>query len=237
MDVKKEILLIEDEPTWQALLLQTLTPQYHIAVAPTLKDAKAALTKNRADLILLDFYLPDGNGFEMIDHLKTDEQLKKIPVILLTSESAVQIKVRSFSEGVYDFITKPFEAVELHARIASHLGRSEEINSATKAPTQVGAIHLDTEAKSIAIKAGNQSNALNLSPIEFKILQYLITHHGKARTREQLAKNVWNRKFFQSRTIDRHMSSIRKKLGAHAHYLQTVSQGGYRFTAQKPEDV
>ncbi len=230
MGLLKKLLIVEDEPTCQILLTQALATKYKLEVASSLTRAKGFLKVETPDLILLDFHLPDGNAFELIEFLKDSEALCAVPIILLTQESAVQIKVRSFAEGVYDFVTKPFNAAELNARIEAHLSRAQIVQSTHYKAQKVGDIELDSEAQSISIKKVGQESTLNLSPIEFKILQYLINHSGKVRTREQLALVVWKRKYFQSRTIDRHISSIRKKLGTSADCLQTVSQGGYRLT-------
>lgn len=236
MDSTKRILIVEDEPTCQILLTQTLAFKFQLELAATITRAKELLLKHKPELVLLDFYLPDGDAFELIEFIKSTEELSTIPIILLTQESAVQIKVKSFSEGVYDFVTKPFDSAELLARIESHLARAEELKAATYKAQQLGDLVLDAEAKSVSFKSGNQLCPLNLSPIEFKILQCLMANSNKVRTREQLALAAWKRKFFQSRTIDRHISSIRKKLGPCSNYLQTVSQGGYRLSeAHTPE--
>ena len=229
MSTLKKLLVVEDEPTSQIILSQLLTPKFQLEVAPNLGRAKILLSKQRPDLILLDFHLPDGDGFDLIHFMKDSEFLAQVPIILLTQESAVQIKVRSFSEGVYDFITKPFEPAELLARIAAHLTRAENIQITDLKSQKVGNLELDVHGQKISLNVGNQLSQLKLSPIEFKILQFLMRHSGRVTSREQLAKGVWQKQFFQSRTIDRHISSIRKKLGPCAPYLQTVSQGGYRL--------
>lgn len=235
MDLTKQILVIEDEPTSQTIITQSLASKYQLQIAPNLERAKERLRTQKPDLILLDFYLPDGDGFDMIQYLKNFETLSNIPIILLTQESGVKIKVRSFSEGVYDFITKPFEPTELIARIDSHLLRFTESNDIVQNLESVGDLVLDNQAQRISLKKGEDTKPLRLTPIEFKILQYLIHHSGKVRSREQLAMIVWKRKYFQSRTIDRHISSIRKKLGIYSSYLQTVSQGGYLLSHNLPE--
>lgn len=231
----KKILVVEDEPTCQIMLTQALAFKYQLELASTIERAKDLLLKAKPDLILLDFYLPDGDAFNLIEFTKSTEALTSIPIILLTQETKLQIKVRSFSEGVYDFMTKPFEPAELLARIDSHLARAEELKAVVNEVKQVGDLLLDAEAKSVSFISGDQLSPLNLSPIEFKILCCLMTNSNKVRTREQLALAAWKRKFFQSRTIDRHISSLRKKLGPCSNYLQTVSQGGYRLSPLPPE--
>lgn len=231
MKTEKRILVIEDEPTCQILITQTLAFKYQLELAATIARAKDLLEKQKPDLILLDFNLPDGDAFDLINFVKSKDLLAETPIILLTQESGVQIKVRSFSEGVYDFVTKPFESAELLARIDSHLSRSEVVQLTKSKSQQVGDLLLDTAAVRISFKAGEMITPINFSPIEFKILEFLINNSDKVRTRDQLALAVWKRKYFQSRTIDRHISSIRKKLGPCSGYLQTVSSGGYRLSS------
>ena len=233
----KRILVIEDEPTCQIMLTQALAFKFHLDLASTLARAKESLLKEKPDLILLDFYLPDGDGFEMIQFVKELEDGLSIPIILLTQESAVQIKVRSFSEGAYDFVTKPFDNAELLARIEAHLSRSAEFKSSAIKSQKIGDLELDVNAQRITLKVGDHVSPLQLSPIEYKILCCLMQNAGKVRTREQIAVAAWKRKFFQSRTIDRHISSVRKKLGPCAGYLQTVSQGGYLLTHTNPMEI
>jgi len=235
MSMNRKILVVEDEPTCQIMLTQALAFKYNMELATTIARAKDLIKNQRPDLILLDFYLPDGDAFELIQWVKNLEKGFEIPIILLTQESDIHIKVRSFSEGVYDFMTKPFEPAELTARIHSHLLRSDEIKSINYTVQKVGDIELDSEAQKVVLNRTGQANSLHLSPIEYKVLQCLIQNAGKVRTREQIAMAVWKRKFFQGRTIDRHISSIRKKLGPCANYLQTVSQGGYRLTDNEHE--
>ena len=233
----KKILVIEDEPTCQIMLTQALAFKFRLDLASTIARAKDSLQLEKPDLILLDFYLPDGDAFEMIQFVKDFEGGVNIPIILLTGESATPIKVRSFSEGVYDFVTKPFDSAELLARIDAHLARSVELKSSVIKSQKIGDLELDVNAQKITMKVGETVSSLSLSPIEYKILCCLMQNAGKVRTREQIAVAAWKRKYFQSRTIDRHISSVRKKLGPCASYLQTVSQGGYLLSNNIPMEI
>lgn len=231
MDMKKQILIIEDEPTYQIILTQALALKYDLNFAQTIASAKKKLETEVPELIILEFYLPDGNAFEMLKVLRDSEKTKMIPIILIAQESAIDIKVRAFSEGIYDFVGKPFNTAELMARIESHIARAEVIQSTNQIVRQFGDLVLDLAAPRISLKTDGKMSDLNFSPIEFKILHFLMNHGEKVRSREQMAHAIWNRKHFRSRTIDRHISSIRKKLGPCSRYLQTVNQGGYRLSA------
>ena len=127
---KYNILAVEDESITQVLLQRSLASAYEFRLAINLKQAMECLTQIRPHLILLDIHLPDGNGFDFFNTLKENSNFNRIPVIFLTLESDIKIKVKSFSAGAYDYITKPFNESELIARIDAHCARSEEANLA-----------------------------------------------------------------------------------------------------------
>jgi DNA-binding response OmpR family regulator len=225
---KYKILAVEDEPTTQALLQHSLSSIYDLKLASSLKLAHECLTHFKADLILLDIHLPDGNGFDFFDSLKDNTLYSRIPVMFLSFESDIKLKVKSFSAGAYDYITKPFNESELIARINAHCLRSEEINFAHYTPSTFGSLILDSAALQVySANDKGEKELVALSPTEYKLLEYFISHAGKTLSREQISKNVWNRTHFQSRTVDRHISSLRKKLRPTGINLKTISHSGY----------
>lgn len=230
---KYKILAVEDEATMQVLLQRCLGLKYDLVITANLERAKQTLEHFKPDLVLLDIYLPDGNGFDFFDFLKQDLNTQLIPVIFLTLETGTQMKVKSFSAGAYDYVTKPFDHSELIARIDAHCARSTEIISAHYSPDTFDTLFFNREARQVYRQEKNGNKQfLSLSPMEFKLLECFMTHLGKTLSRDQIAKEVWNRSHFQSRTIDRHISSLRKKLGATGSYLKTVSQGGYLLSLE-----
>lgn len=230
---KYKILAVEDEITTQVLLQRCLGLKYDLVIAANLERAKHSLENFKPDLVLLDIYLPDGNGFEFFDYLKQDLNLQLIPVIFLTLEADTQIKVKGFSAGAYDYITKPFNEPELIARIDAHRAHSAEVIAAHYSPDIFGDLFFNREARQVYRQSRKgEKELLPLSPMEFKLLECFMSHLGKTLTREQIAKEVWNRPHFQSRTIDRHISSLRKKLGPTKAHLKTISHGGYLLSLE-----
>ena len=230
-----KILAIEDEQTTQALLLNSLGTSHELTIAGNLERSRNILDELKPDLILLDINLPDGNGYDFFNEINTKYRTPKIPVVFLTLESDVQAKIQAFAAGAYDYITKPFSREELLARVDAHCARSSEILSAQYVPTELGKLIFNQEARSVYKKLPNgQNENLNLSPTEFKLFEYLVAHFGKTVSREKIAKNVWNKTHFQSRTIDRHISSLRKKILDTGVQLTTVSHEGYLL--QKDEE-
>ncbi len=231
---KYKILAVEDEATTQILLQRCLGLKYDLVIAANLERAKHILEHFKPDLVLLDIYFPDGNGFDFFEFLKQDISTQLIPVIFLTLESGTEIKVKSFSAGAYDYVTKPFDQSELIARIDAHCARSTEIISAHYAPNKFEDLLFNRESRQVYRQEKNGDKQLvSLSPMEFKLLEFFMSHLGKTLSREQIAKEVWNRPHFQSRTIDRHISSLRKKLGPTGSFLKTVSQGGYLLSSRQ----
>lgn len=230
---KYKILAVEDEITTQVLLQRCLSLKYDLVIAANLERAKHSLENFKPDLILLDISLPDGNGFDFFDYLKEDLHMNRVPVIFLTLEANTQMKVKSFSAGAYDYITKPFDPSELIARIDAHCARSAEIVAAHYFPDTLGDLFFNREARQVYRKQEDgKKQFLPLSPMEFRLLECFMTNLGKTLSREQIAKEVWNRSHFQSRTIDRHISSLRKKLGPTGTHLKTVSHGGYLLSLE-----
>lgn len=233
---KYKILVVEDDVTTQTLLQQCLSSHHDLAMAGTLERAKDSLAHYKPDLILLDIHLPDGNGFDFFNYLKEQTMSPKVPVIFLSLESDIQIKIKSFSAGAYDYITKPFNSSELVARVDAHYARYLEASAALYAPEAFDDLIFNREAQQI-YRLDSQGNKLvvALSPLEFKLFQCFISHIGKTLSREQIAKEVWNKTHFQSRTIDRHISSLRKKLGSTGSHLKTISHGGYLLSLENEE--
>lgn len=230
-----KILAIEDEQTTQTLLLNSLGPSHELTIAGNLERSRNILDELKPDLILLDINLPDGNGYDFFNEINTKYSTPKIPVVFLTLESDVQAKIQAFAAGAYDYITKPFSREELLARVDAHCARSSEILSAQYVPTELGRLIFNQEARMVSKKIPHgQTENLNLSPTEFKLFEYLVAHLGKTVSREKIAKNVWNKTHFQSRTIDRHISSLRKKILNTGVQLTTVSHEGYLL--QKDEE-
>lgn len=225
---KYKILAVEDESTTQILLQRGLGHKYDLVVAANLERARHHLEHFKPDLILLDIYLPDGNGFDFFNFIKQELHMQRTPVIFLTLEADTQMKVKGFSAGAYDYITKPFDPSELVARIDAHCAHSAEVIAAHYLPETFEDLSFNKEARQVyRQQKDGTKEILSLSPMELKLLECFMANIGKTLSREHIAKEVWNRSHFQSRTIDRHISSLRKKMGPTGCHLKTVSHEGY----------
>ena len=225
---KFNILVVEDEDAIRAMLEMIL--QQSDFVVTSRIDAKAAqlaLEIEQPDLILLDWMLPGLTGVEWARRLKKDESLKEIPIILLTAKGEEEDKVRGLEIGADDYITKPFSPKELVARIRAVLRRSGKMQEMSQ--IIFGDLVLDANQHRLTIG----SNQLDVSPTEFRLMKFFMTHPDKVYNRTQLLDQVWGRSvYIEERTVDVHIRRLRKILGQYGRndLVQTVRGFGYRFS-------
>ena len=232
-----KILIVEDGPDVQLLLKRALAGlQVELLMASTSAQAKQLLQGQSVQLILLDIGLPDQDGFQFFSELQTDQKTRNTPVIFLTGNKDVANKVVAFSLGAEDYIEKPFNALELRARVEAKLKKlahlRDDQNTLVKGLLQLDA---STQRAMIVPEVGN-ALAIHLTPREFKLLFHLAKNEEHVLSREQLLDAVWkNQSDVYDRTVDSHISSIRKKLGTLSLYIESVSGQGYRFTLSRVE--
>jgi two-component system, OmpR family, alkaline phosphatase synthesis response regulator PhoP len=223
----KRLLLVEDEPGLVMTLTDRLTREGY--VVETTADGESALeraTSEAFDLVLLDVMLPQMNGFDVLRELR--RRGVEVPVIMLTARGQIVDKVVGLKLGADDYVTKPFEMVELLARIEAKLRRAP---SRTTSPGihQFGDIQVDVR-KAEVTKAGAP---LDLSAREFQLLRYFLEHRGATLTREELLNEVWGYNSMPStRTVDVHVAWLRQKIEPnprHPQFILTIHGLGYKF--------
>ena len=223
------ILLVEDE---QGLVL-TLTDRFRsegfeVDVA---MDGKTGLEKallGDHDLIILDVMLPKKNGYDVCRDLR--QKGIGTPVLMLTAKGETIDKVLGLKLGADDYLTKPFEVIELLARIEALLRRSPSSTNGHAADSfRFGAVTIDFKRAEVL----RDNEPIDLSAMEFKLLQHLIENRGIVHSRDQLLDAVWGYDAMPStRTVDVHIAWLRQKLEAnpkHPHFIQTVHGMGYKF--------
>jgi two-component system, OmpR family, phosphate regulon response regulator PhoB len=191
------------------------------------EDAQKVLDENLPDLILLDWMLPGLSGVEWARRLKKDQTYRELPIILLTARGEEEDKVRGLEIGADDYMTKPFSPKELIARVRAVLRRSGKIQGS--AQIELGDLVLDTEQHRLSIG----DRLLDVSPTEFRLMQFFMTHPDKVYNRTQLLDQVWGRSvYIEERTVDVHIRRLRKILGEYGRedLVQTVRGFGYRFS-------
>ncbi|MFN7995084.1 MAG: response regulator transcription factor [Bryobacteraceae bacterium] len=226
----KKIAIVEDEAELAALLEYNLTRSGYLAhVLPGVRGTIKELESWKPDLIVLDVMLPGDDGFELCRQIRHSGVLARTPVLFLTARSDEVDRVLGLEIGGDDYMTKPFSPRELVARVKAHLRRGEREDETST--LQVGPFKLDREAHRVF----HQERELDLTSTEFKLLEFFLTHAGRAYSRDQLLEEVWGQqKFVTPRTVDVHIRRLREHIEEEAdnpRYLTTVRGFGYRFEA------
>jgi DNA-binding response OmpR family regulator len=223
--VKKRLLVVDDDPDILRVLKANLELYGYEAIpAATWAAAEEVLNVQYPDLILLDVMLPDGDGFDLCRQLK--ERHPKIPVILLTAKDRVSDKVTGLESGAEDYIVKPFETLELVARVKACLRRSAPAESRLTIRDLV----IDVKARTVLMRG----REVELTPKEYELLCLFVKNRGEVISREFIRKTVWKSSnlYSWSRVIDVHIQHLRQKLEknpAEPEYILTVPGMGYKF--------
>ncbi|SHE23656.1 phosphate regulon transcriptional regulator PhoB [methanotrophic endosymbiont of Bathymodiolus puteoserpentis (Logatchev)] len=225
------ILVVEDEEAIRNMLVMVLQQyNFNVLEATDVMQAQSLLENNLPDLILLDWMLPCITGDEWTRRLKSNESYRDLPIILVTAKGEESDKIRGLDLGADDYITKPFSPKELIARIKAVLRRSGKIHDLTQ--IKFHDIVLDTEQHRVSIA----DKQIEVSPTEFRLLSFFLTHPEKVYNRTQLLDQVWGRSvYIEERTVDVHIRRLRKILANYGReeWLQTVRGFGYRFSEKE----
>jgi len=225
---KTNILVVEDEDAIRRMLMMVLDQAgFSPVAAADAEEAQKVLDETFPDLILLDWMLPGISGVEWARRLKKEPVFRELPIILLTARGEEEDKIKGLEIGADDYMTKPFSPKELVARIRAVLRRSGKLQDSSK--ITLGDLILDPEQHRLSI--GDKQ--LEVSPTEFRLMQFFMTHPDKVYSRTQLLDQVWGRSvYIEERTIDVHIRRLRKILGEYGReeLVQTVRGFGYRFS-------
>ena len=215
------ILIVEDErPISNLIRLSLKKAGYDCSCVFDGAEAADILETQRFDLILLDVMLPEIDGFSLMEYIRPLE----IPVIFLTAKNAVADRVKGLELGAEDYLVKPFEIIELLARVNVVLRRYNK----TAAELRVGGLVIDTQAMQVK----KDGEIIPLTPKEYELLLLFARNPGVALYRETIYERVWNEEFpYGSKTVDLHVQRLRKKLGWEA-LLHAVPKVGYRLEAR-----
>ena len=221
------ILVVEDEAPIRELIAVNLRHAGY-AVQPCADGAQAlrAIGQQLPDAVLLDWMLPDIPGVELVRRLRADPRTRELPIVLLTARAQETDKLAGFDAGADDYVTKPFSPRELIVRLRALLRRSSP--SSGDEPLEIAGLRLDPRTHRVT---GN-GESLELSPTEFKLLQFMMTQPDRVLTRSRLLDSVWgDHVFIEERTVDVHIRRLRLALRptGHDRLVETVRGGGYRF--------
>ncbi|MFM2006855.1 MAG: hypothetical protein RLZZ09_2510 [Pseudomonadota bacterium] len=223
------ILVVEDDTPILNMLRDLLEAEanIHVLTAENITKAQSLVGQSCPDLILLDWMLPDMSGADWVRRLRQDELYVRVPIIMLTARGEEEDKVRALDMGVDDYVTKPFSSKELVARIKAVLRR--RINATGTGRLVLAGIELLLDEHRVLIEGRDVA----LSPMEYRLLEFFMSHPEKVYSRSQLLDNVWGRSvFIEERTVDVHIRRLRKTLAdfGREDAVQTIRGFGYRFS-------
>jgi DNA-binding response OmpR family regulator len=226
----EKILIVEDERNIASFVAMYLkNARYQVEIAHDGTDALQKAESVKPDLIVLDLMLPDIDGLEVCRRIRANSD---IPILMLTARDDDVDKIVGLEVGADDYLTKPFNARELVARIKSILRRATQTSRSSRpseAAIEHGELRIDAGRREVTVK-GDQ---VQLAPKEFDLLWELLDHRGLVLTRDQLLERVWGYTFAgDTRTVDVHVRQLRRKLGD-ASPIVTVWGVGYKVGPER----
>jgi two-component system phosphate regulon response regulator PhoB len=223
------VLVVEDEPQIQELVAVNLEHSGHrVLRASSAEEAETAIRSELPDVLVLDWMLPGESGLAFARRLRADERTRDLPILMLTARAMEQDKLSGLEAGADDYLTKPFSPKELAARIKAVLRRRAPQLSGDSVEFE----GLCLDPASHRVTAGE--HRLGLSPAEFRLLHFLMTHPGRVYSRTQLLDQVWgDHVYIEERTVDVHIRRLRKALepSGHDRLIDTVRGAGYGLNA------
>jgi len=227
----ERVLVVDDEPDIVALVAYHLAKAgYRVSTAASGPEALEAAREERPALIVLDLMLPGMSGFDVLEQLRASDSTRDVAVLMLTARREEPDRIRGFSLGTDDYLTKPFSPQELVLRVGAILRRLAAAGTPTGYTVVIGPISIDRAAHRVRI----DDHEVELTPTEFKLLLTLAERRGRVQGRSHLLETVWEAApDIQTRTVDMHIQRLRSKLGAAGDLIETVRGFGYRLRASQ----
>ncbi len=227
--MQPHILVVEDEDALSELLQYNLKKEgFRVSMAADGEEALMLVEERQPDVVVLDWMLPKVSGIEVCRRLRSRQESRNLPIIMLTARGEEADRIRGLDTGADDYVVKPFLMKELFARIRAVLRRIRPGLAEDK--VVVGDISIDR----VAHRVTRLDNEVHLGPTEFRLLDYLIQHPGRVFSREQLLDAVWGSDVYvEARTVDVHIGRLRKALNkaGDGDPIRTVRSAGYALNA------
>lgn len=225
------VLVVDDESSIRDMItfaLERAGMQCHAAAGA--REALLEINEHRPDLVLMDWMMPDVSGLELTRRLRKDPYTADIPIIMLTARVTEDDRVTGLEAGTDDYIIKPFSPRELMARIRAVMRRTSPADDEGR--IRQGELTLDTVSRRVI----HGNTEIHIGPTEYRMLEFFMSHPGRAYSRSQLLDHVWSANaYLEERTVDVHIQRLRKALEPFnvSGYIQTVRGHGYRFMAEE----
>ncbi len=225
MEERYKILVVDDEEDICEILKYNLESEGFSV--DTVLSPQEALNRQltRYDLFILDVMMKEMSGYRLADEIRNKRKIE-IPIIFLTAKNSENEKLTGFSVGADDYITKPFSIREIIARVRAVIKRTgNPRQNAVEEPVKLSGIVLEPDKKRVFIDGVKKE----LTPIEYKILYLLVKNNTRVFTREEILNVIWKQTNVTDRTVDVHITRLRKKIGNYGKYLISRSGYGYCF--------
>lgn len=223
------ILVVEDSIEYQQIISKIFGDK-KIKQVSSAEEASAALAEEQFGLVLLDLTLPERDGYSLITEIQTNSNYSEAPIICLTGRKEITDKITAFSLGVEDYITKPFDPLELKARVEARLRKLFQKSNLAMI-TNIGDIEIDNARHRVTILKSSERIEVQLTQTEFKILCLLANKLEIVYSRDQILVSAWgDNARVLDRAVDSHICSLRKKLKSRTHHIKAVAGVGYKLT-------
>jgi two-component system phosphate regulon response regulator PhoB len=228
--MERRVVIIEDERDVSRLLEFNLRGAgYEVEVAATGHEGLAAVRAHEPDVVILDLMLPDRSGYDVCKAIRADSDIDDVGVLMLTAKGEPEDRILGLEVGADDYVVKPFVVREVVLRVtalANRLAERRAVPATSSGPmVKVGPIEVDPVTHDVRISGV----PTQLRPLEYKLLQLLVSEPGRVFSREELLEQVWEmRGDIHTRTVDVHVRRLRVSLGPAADVIETVHGFGYR---------
>lgn len=224
---KQIILVVDDEAEVREVIEMAFKNDFKVLSAASANDALALCEHITPDLIISDYNMPNGNGLNFCQEIRSSSKLAEVPFLIISAHSEENLRVESFASGADDYIIKPFSLRELKARVSSKLKWQRSLKGETVSGEGIAFGNISINFKSGIVQVGE--SPVNLTRFEIKLLTYFIENSDKKLKRDDILMDVWAPHIVSSRTIDAHICALRQKLVGFDYNFQTVRGFGYQL--------
>lgn len=218
-----KILVVDDMIQWRDLVRHAMGHGYDVVGASSFLEADEKLSRLEFNLILLDIFMPDGSSFDFCLKLRSQERTKAVPIVFFSSSTNESDEITCFAVGADDYVAKPMDVNAFKARLEARMRRStlQEIN--------LVASGIELNCLTQKVYLGDEKTEIPLSSLEFKLLALFMRRKDQVLSREQIIEALWGNTHITDRSVDNHVYTLRKKLGAFGSAIEAVYGVGYRF--------
>lgn len=228
------ILVADDEKEIVDLVDLYLRNNYTVIKSYDGEDALNKINENKIDLAIIDIMMPNMDGYKLIENIRKD---KEIPIIIISAKTQSYDKIIGLDIGADDYITKPFDPLELVARVKSQLRRYYKFTNVEKKTSKIKVRNLTLDIENLRVEKSGKE--IHLTSTEYKILELLMTNKNKVFTKKNIFESVWEEDYYnEDNAIMVHMSKLRDKIeDKNNKYIKTIRGLGYKFEGEHNENI